>query len=298
MRKQLIKLSLLFILIPVLSTNDGFSSQDFQGKVMPLVSVSWLKENIDNPEIILLHVSATRLDYDNGHIPEAGFLWPGYVNISTENESTVPAPAAEVAKLLRSLGVNNDSHIVLCGKYGNIIPVCRIFVNLEHIGLKGRVSILDGGFDAWAEAGYEISTQKYISAKGKFKPSVNENIVDGSWVLNNLGNKSFCIIDARAKTQFDGTTGLPRPGHIKGAKNLPPTEIYDAKTTRFFDTQKIKDAFMKLDIPAGSRPVFYCNTGNSASASYLAAIVAGYDPVIYDGSMEEWSSKSDLPMEK
>ncbi len=298
MKKIFITLFLSLLLITLIDTRDVFSYQGERGKVMPLVSASWLKENLTNPEIVVLHVSPTRLDYDNGHIPDAGFLWPGYIIISTEHESTVPAPEEDIVKLLRTLGVNNNSHIVLCGIYGNIIPVCRVFVNLEHIGLKGRVSILDGGFDAWAEAGYEISTLKSVTGKGKFKPSVNENLVDGSWMLRNLENKSYCIIDARAKAMYDGTAGLPRAGHIKGAKNLLPTEIYDAKTTRFFDSQKIAETFSKLEIAANARPVFYCNTGNSASAAYLAAIIAGYDPIIYDGSMEEWSSKSDLPMEK
>lgn len=297
MKKISVTLFIIIFLITIPGTNYCLS-QNNQSKVMPLVSASWLKENMANPEIVILHVSTTRLDYDNGHIPKAGFLWPGYVIISTENESTVPAPVADISKLLRALGVNNNSHIVLCGIYGNIIPVSRVFVNLEHIGLKGRVSILDGGFDAWTAAGYEISTQKYVAAKGKFKPSVNENLVDGSWMLTNLENKSFCIIDARAKAQYDGTTGLPRAGHIKGAKNLQPTEIYDSKTSRFFDKEKLTETFSKLNIPANSRPVFYCNSGNSASAAYLAAVIAGYDPIIYDGSMEEWSSKSELPMEK
>lgn len=298
MKKISVTLSLIIFLITIPGTNYCLSSQDNQSKVMPLVSTSWLKENMANPEIVILHVSTTRLDYDNGHIPKAGFLWPGYVIISTENESTVPAPVSDISKLLRSLGVNNNSHIVLCGIYGNIIPVSRVFVSLEHIGLKGRVSILDGGFDAWTAAGYEISTQKYVAAKGNFKPSVNENLVNSSWMLTNLENKSFFIIDARAKAQYEGTTGLPRAGHIKGAKNLPPTEIYDSKTNRFFDTQKLTEALSKLNIPANSRPVFYCNTGNSASAAYVAALIAGFDPIIYDGSMEEWSSKSELPMEK
>ena len=77
-------------------------------------------------------------------------------NETIENESTIPAPAEQSEKKLKELGVNNDSHVILCGIYGNVIQVCRVFVNLEHYGLKGRVSILNGGFEAWKNAGYPV----------------------------------------------------------------------------------------------------------------------------------------------
>jgi thiosulfate/3-mercaptopyruvate sulfurtransferase len=267
-------------------------------RVPPIVSAKWLAENRTNPDIVILHVAPVKRDYETGHIPGAEFLWPGYIIISTETETTLSAPVENITKVLRTLGVNNNSHVVLCGIYGNIIPVCRVFVNLEHVGLKGRVSVLDGGFDAWKAAGYEVSAVTPVVKKGKFTATVNNNLADGNWMIKNLTNKSYSIIDARAKPLYDGTTGLPRAGHIPGAKSLPQTVLYDSKTFQFIDAEKLSEAFRNLEIPSGGKPVLYCHTGNQASVAYVAALAAGYDPVLYEGSMEEWASRFDLPVEK
>lgn len=291
----------LILLLVVLLVTINHASCIYPGhqaaRVPAVVSSAWLKENLSDPKLVILHVAGTKLDYDNGHIAGAHFLWPGYVVISTENESVVPAPVQDVTKLLRSFGVNNDSHIILCGIYGNIIPVCRVFVNLEHYGLKGRVSILNGGFDEWKAAGYEMSKEVAPAKKGNFTASIYNNLVDINFMTANLTNKSYTIIDARPKSQYEGTLGLQRAGHIPGAKNLPQPEMYDPKTFIFTDAGKIIQAFARLEIPKSSRPLFYCHTGNQASIDYVAAIIAGFDPIMYDGSMEEWAGRFDLPME-
>jgi 3-mercaptopyruvate sulfurtransferase SseA len=287
-------LAVLLTLLPFSSAQPQENSSD----VPVIVNTSWLKNNLTKPGLVILHVAGVRRDYENGHIPGARFLWPGHIIISTENESTVPAPVKDVTRLLRSLGVNNDSHVILCGIYGNIIPVSRIFVNLEHYGLKGRVSVLNGGFDAWKAAGLTISKVRQVHVKGIFTASINNNLVDGDFVNANLKDSRWSIIDARPKPQYDGTSGLPMAGHIPGAKNLPQTDLYDAKTFMFTDSGKIARLFKDLGIPQGSRPLFYCHTGNSASINYVAARSAGLDPVIYDGSMEEWASRNEWPVEK
>jgi thiosulfate/3-mercaptopyruvate sulfurtransferase len=291
------KITLICIAIFIHNTAGSAQSKE-PVRVTPVVSAEWLKENISKPGVIILHIASTRLDYDNGHIPGARFLWPGNIIISTENESIVPAPATSVTKKLRELGVNNDSHIILCGIYGNILQVCRVFVNLEHYGLKGKVSILNGGFEEWINSGYESSKAAPAVTKGKFSYVPTENLVGGEFVKANLRNYAYTIIDARTKAQYDGTTGTPRAGHIPGAKNLPQMDLYDSKTFIFHDTEQIKSFFEKISIPQGSRPLVYCHIGNSASVLYVACIIAGYEPVLYDGSMEEWGSRFDWPMEK
>ena len=296
---SLLSRNILIIICLFMILNLSLSGQQAQsGRVAPVVSAEWVKQNSTDPGVLILHVSSTKRDYENGHIPGARFLWPGHIIIATETESTFPAPAESAAKKLRELGVNNDSHIVLCGIYGNVIQVSRIFVNLEHYGLRGKVSVLNGGIEAWKDAGYESSQAIPQVKKGRFKPVIINNLVDGEFVKANLKNSAYIITDARPKAQYDGSAGTIRSGHIPGAKNLPQPAMYDGKSFMFNSPESIKAAFDKLSIPAGSRPLFYCNTGNSASIDYVAAIVAGYEPLIYDGSMEEWSSRFEWPVEK
>lgn len=268
------------------------------GKAPVLVDTDWLKANLGIPGIVVLHITTTRADYANGHIPGALFLWTGDIIISTPAESTVPAPVKEAANKLRQLGIDNNSHVIIYGRNSNYVQVCRIFVSLEHYGLKGKVSILEGGFEEWKDAGNETEKGIPEQLKGKFRPSVLPNLVTGEFVNSKIQNGSFLIFDARARAQYDGSESDARSGHIPGAVSLPQADVFDAKTYRFATTEAIKQSFEKSGLTTGKIPIVYCNTGNSASVLYVAARIAGFEPLLYDGSMEEWSNNLFLPLEK
>jgi thiosulfate/3-mercaptopyruvate sulfurtransferase len=273
-------------------------AQSVNLKAPLFVSAQWLDDNISSPEVVVLHISTVRNDYNIGHIPGARYLWPGLIVLSSENESTYPADPEKIKKVLEDLGISNESHVVLCGLYGNLVQVCRVFVTLDNLGLESRLSILEGGFDEWKASGRLVSMDLPAVRKGNLRMSLKNNFVSGDWVARNLGNNSFILVDARSKAYYEGTTGTPRPGHIPGAKNLPSTDLYDSKSYHFASSDSLAVLFKSLQIPVGARPVFYCNTGNSASVDFVAALIAGYNPLLFDGSMEEWGSRMELQVVK
>ena len=288
----------LVILTNLIASSVVCSGRPVEEKVPVTVSVQWLNEHLKSPEVVVLHIATILRDYQNGHIEGARFLWPGWLIISNETESTVPADIKSVKEKLEELGITNDSHIVLCGTSGNINQVCRIYITLDNIGLAGRTSILEGGFNEWVSSGGPVSSVTPAVKKGKIKVTQRGVFVDTDWVAGNLGNSQYFIIDARPKPGYDGIVGSQRQGHVPGARNLPSSTLYDSKTYHFLPADQLKEAFSGLQIPAGARPVFYCGTGNSACPGYVAAVIAGFNPLLYDGSMEAWSSRLDLPVEK
>lgn len=262
-----------------------------------VVTSKWLENNLGKPDVVVLQISNILKDYENGHVPGSGFLWPGWITESNESESTVPADLKKIEKKLRELGISNNSHVVLSGKYGNLVTVCRIYVTLEHFGMEGRVSIHQGGYEDWVESGGTVSVEPVIVGKGKLNLTQNGSLVNGDWMKNNYTNNNYVIIDARTKQYYDGDYGSARKGHIPGARNLPSGEFYNSKTNHFLPAEQILKKFESISLEPGKQPVFYCNSGNLASIGYVAARIAGFKPLLYDGSMEDWGSRFDQEIE-
>jgi thiosulfate/3-mercaptopyruvate sulfurtransferase len=292
------RIFILFFLILLFPGSDALSQVSKNETDKPiLVTCEWLKENISDPDLVILHISALLRNYENGHIEGSRFLYPGWLSVSSENESTVPAGKKQIRRTLERAGVTGKSHIVLYGTAGNLVPVSRVFVTLSHYGLGGRLSILQGGFEEWMDSGGKVSVDLPTVKRGRLQLKEQNILVDAEWMVRNMESKDYFVIDVRPRASYDGVGGSSRQGHIPGAVHLPATSLYDANTWQFVSGEKIKEIFDELPLSKEIRPVFYCNTGNSACINFVAAVVAGFNPILYDGSMEDWSSRLDLPVE-
>ncbi|MGC4021470.1 MAG: sulfurtransferase [Cyclobacteriaceae bacterium] len=262
-----------------------------------LVSAQWVKDHQSDPKVVLIQVNFLKLDYDAEHIPGAQYLWTG-VLAPDSPMGAMNEPDAKTAKeVVEGLGISNDSHVIIYFVRNEVSPAARIFLTFENLGMKGRVSMLDGGMEAWKKAGFPTTKDVAQVKKGKFKPASLGYLVDKNYVQKNLNSTSAVIVDARAKRFYDGEpTGNPRDGHIAGAKNIPYQDMVD-QNNFFKPVDQLQSYFTSAVDSKDKEVVTYCFIGQTASVVYFAGRILGYNMKLYDGSMQEWSRIKELPME-
>lgn len=264
-----------------------------------LVSPQWLNENLKDPNLVILYTGfVIKADYDKEHIEGSRFLWPDWLAFD-KPEGSMYAPDAKTAtKLLQDLGINKNSTIVICHRGGDVTIAARMFMTLEHFGLQGKVSFLNGGIETWKKAGYSVTNKPAVFKKGNYVATDNGLLVNKEYVQNVLQTKSSEVVDARAKRWYDGDpTGNPRDGHITGAKNIPYPDMIDS-TNSIKPIEVIEKKFTSVVPDKSKELVVYCFIGQTASVDYLVGRSLGYKIKLYDGSMQEWSRDEKLPMDK
>ncbi|MBK7938013.1 MAG: sulfurtransferase [Lewinellaceae bacterium] len=264
-----------------------------------LVSPQWVNEHLNDPDLVILQVNFLRLDYEKEHIAGARFLWPGWLAPDSPESGNYNIPEPKQANAaLRRMGISKNSKIVLCHVRNEVPVTARMFLTLEQLGLRGQVSFLNGGLEAWKKSGYAVTKEVPVVKKGNFKVHPAALIADKNYVLQSLRSDSAVVVDARMKRFYDGDpTGNPRDGHITGALNIPYTEMIDS--TNSFKSLDQLDAWFAPVVPDKKKEIVaYCFIGQTASVVYIAGRLLGYRVKLYDASLQEWSRKEELPMEK
>jgi thiosulfate/3-mercaptopyruvate sulfurtransferase len=264
-----------------------------------LVSPQWLNDNLKDPNLVVLYTGfVVKSDFDKEHIEGSRFLWPEWLAFNTPEANMVSADAKTATKVLQDLGINKNSKVVICHRGADVTIASRMFLSLEHYGLKGQVSFLNGGIEAWKRAGFPVTNKPSDFKKGNFTATDNGLLVNKEYVQNALQTKSSEVIDARLKRWYDGDpTGNPRDGHIASAKNIPYPDMVDS-TNSIKATEVLEKNFTTVVPDKSKELVVYCFIGQTASVDYLVGRSLGYKMKLYDGSMQEWSRDEKCPMEK
>jgi thiosulfate/3-mercaptopyruvate sulfurtransferase len=221
--------------------------------------------------------------YRAGHIPGAVF-----VDLETElagppgagGRHPLPPPDAFEAAMRRA-GVSLERPVAV---YDGA-AAARAWWLLRYYG-HPRVAVLNGGWRAWMDAGYEVEAGDVVVEGGDFVARVG-----GMPMLDAAGAAKMAVhgvlVDARAPERYRGEHEPidPVAGHIPGAVNLPSTELVDA-------------AGRYLEAPAIEAPEIgvYCGSGVTAAQAVLALELAGRRAALYVGSWSDWITDPARPV--
>lgn len=263
-----------------------------------VVSAQQLNEmRQSSEEVVIIDVRADLLD------PQAGFLEyatdhiPGayYLDLETDLSGEVkkhggnhPLPDIKTfVEKIRTFGITNDSDVVVYDKGGDMFAP-RAWWLFRYLGHQ-RVFVLDGGYRAWVNQGYDVTSVIPEKKHGTFRAHVEHQRVVNIAEVKERGENSV-LIDSRTWERYIGSEEplYERAGHIPGAVNYDWQAVF---TEEGFlkETGDLKDHFQALQ--EAETIIVSCGSGVSACANILALEALGYKQVkLYPGSFSDWIS--------
>jgi thiosulfate/3-mercaptopyruvate sulfurtransferase len=287
---------------------------DGQPATPGLVGTAWLEARLGAPGLRVLDcttwmtpqpVGPSRIDsgrpgWAREHLPDA--LHVDMVEDLSDPDGRFPytlPPPSRIAALLSRLGIGDDDHVVLYGASHPMV-VTRAWWVLRTLGHE-RVSILDGGLEAWRREGRPLSDARPVFAPaGHGARLLPGQVVDADDVARALADGSAYVVNALSEEQFRGTGGAHygRPGRIPGSLSLPARDLIDPPTGRWRARDALERRIAAV-LPDRDAPVIvYCGGGIAATAVAFALHLVGRTRVaVYDNSLLEWSADPDRPMQ-
>jgi thiosulfate/3-mercaptopyruvate sulfurtransferase len=270
-----------------------------------VVTPAWLAQHLHDPNLVILHVG-DKDGYAEAHVPGARLVSMSDVSISDHTPKGLMLempPTDALKKDLETLGISDDSRVIVYYGPGWVSPATRIVFTLDYAGLGAHTSLLDGGLDAWVAGGGAVTKDVPAAKTGELSPlKTKPIIVDAAFVNSHIGATGFAIVDGRTSNYYDGGSvgGMHgenlRHGHIKSAKNIPYDQITDDNDLLKSNGQ-LQALFTKAGVKAGDTVIGYCHVGQQATAMLFAARLLGHPVLLYDGSFQDWSRHTEYPVQ-
>lgn len=278
-------------------------------KQQNIVSMEWLKERLNDKEIVVVDCrfllsdpEAGRVQYMKAHIPGAFYL-----DLDQDLSAPVerhggrhPLPDMNVlAVKLGSLGIDAFTHVVAYDDQGGSMAA-RLWWLLQYMGHSGGASVMDAGYSAWVEAGYPVTDTVPANPEAKaliahLKPELLASMEE---VREKIGAADVLIIDSREAPRYLGEVEPidSAAGHIPSAVNLFWKDGLNEQG-KWCSAAEHQQRFASRGADSKKEIIVYCGSGVTACPNILALQEAGYTNVkLYAGSWSDWISYRENPI--
>lgn len=266
----------------------------------PLVDAAGLRAAIEAgaPAPVVLDIRAADA-YRQGHVPGALNAPYGLFRGPADNPGQLVSEA-HLTEVLRALGLTTDTPVVVVHQGTNQTDfgaAARVYWTLKSSGFE-TLAILNGGMNAWAEAGAAQET----GPAPQVTPSDMTVTFSREWLATREdvqaivdGRENAQLIDARPEAFWKGETrhaAAARPGTIPQSRYFTHDRWFGASEPSQIAPDLVRQLAAENGFGPGDRLVSFCNTGHWAATNWFAlSELAGIEGVqLYPESVVGWSN--------
>ena len=227
-----------------------------------------LEQHLNDDNLLIVDLSK-HTQYVQAHIPGAVFLDYSYIVAINKPYMGLLPDEEQLSKVLSAIGMTENTHIVAYDEEGGG-KAARLIWTLHAIGHK-KTSLLNGGLISWYKENHPLSNEPVHTVPSEYQARYcNMDVVaDCEYIMENLNNPSFGLLDARSLQEYDGSRRYAeRAGRMPGAKHFEWTEGMDPnRNYRLLPVETLKEKLTSLDLTDDKEIVVYCQTHHRSALS-------------------------------
>lgn len=272
-----------------------------------LVSTNWVFQHQNDLDLRIVDTRPDVHSYLHSHLPNAVHIPDCAVRTTRGNMPVQYLDPPEMANVFSRAGIGNNTHVAFYSSGEDVLGSTMLAYCLQRLGHQFTM-VMDGGYDDYRNR--HSLTQQYPKQIKSQKYEVKQNnslSVTHEEVIACIGDPEVIFLDARPSYFYLGNTHQwMRNGHIPGAISFDwrqlvysDASVLSVNSSRFRPVEEMRDLLLETGIKTTNDVIIYCGTSREASLLFevVRNILHYKNTRLYEGSMTEWSSFPDYPIE-